>query len=86
MRTVEVGVELGLEAEMRVPGRAWLSWRVVEPDEPGVLELHQTAWFAPRGLWGRAYWYAMLPFHAVIFARMARSITRHAEAHPRPER
>ena len=62
------------------PGRAWLSWRIAEGDEPGVLALHQTAWFAPRGLWGRAYWYAMLPFHVVIFAGMARSITRHAEA------
>ncbi len=80
VRTVEVGVELGLEAEMRVPGRAWLSWRIDDGDEPGTLTLRQTAWFAPRGLWGRAYWYAMLPFHAVIFAGMARSIARHAEA------
>jgi uncharacterized protein YbjT (DUF2867 family) len=80
VRTVEVGVELGLEAEMRVPGRAWLSWRIDDGDEPGTLTLHQTAWFAPRGLWGRAYWYAMLPFHVVIFAGMARSITRRAEA------
>jgi Protein of unknown function (DUF2867) len=80
VRTVERGVELGLEAEMRVPGRAWLSWRIVDGDEPGVLRLQQTAWFAPRGLWGRAYWYAMLPFHFVIFAGMARSIIRHAEA------
>jgi hypothetical protein len=79
VRTVEVGTELGLEAEMKVPGRAWLSWRIEDGEEPGVLTLHQTAWFAPRGLWGRAYWYAMLPFHMVIFARMARSITRHAE-------
>jgi uncharacterized protein YbjT (DUF2867 family) len=80
VRTVEVGVELGLEAEMRVPGRAWLSWRIADGDRPGTLTLHQTAWFAPRGLWGRAYWYAMLPFHVVIFAGMARSIIRRAEA------
>lgn len=81
VRTVEVDSELGLEAQMRVPGRAWLSWRIEEADEPGSLTLHQTAWFAPRGLWGRAYWYAMLPFHVVIFAGMARSIVRHAEQH-----
>lgn len=79
VRNVEVGSELGLEAQMRVPGRAWLSWHIEESDEPGSLRLRQTAWFAPRGLWGRAYWYAMLPFHYVIFAGMARSITRHAE-------
>jgi uncharacterized protein YbjT (DUF2867 family) len=80
VRTVDPDVELGLEAEMRVPGKAWLSWRIDDGDVPGTLALHQTAWFAPRGLWGRAYWYAMLPFHFVIFAGMARSITRRAEA------
>ncbi len=65
---------------MRVPGRAWLSWTVVDDDpEDGRIELHQVAEFAPRGLWGRAYWWAMLPFHWAIFARMARSITRFAE-------
>lgn len=79
VRNVEVGSELRLEAQMRVPGRAWLSWRIEDSAEAGKLELHQTAWFAPRGLWGRAYWYAMLPFHYVIFAGMARAITRHAE-------
>ncbi|MGB0114480.1 MAG: SDR family oxidoreductase [Ilumatobacteraceae bacterium] len=79
VRTVEPGVELGLEAEMRVPGRAWLSWRIEQSDD-GSSTLHQTAWFAPRGLWGRAYWYAMLPFHDVIFAGMAGAIVRHAEA------
>jgi hypothetical protein len=78
VRTVVPGSELGLEAEMRVPGRAWLSWRIEDGDDGGLV-LHQTAWFAPRGLWGRAYWYAMLPFHVVIFAGMARSIVRHAE-------
>jgi len=79
VRTVEPGMELGLEAEMRVPGRAWLTWQIEETDEPATLRLRQTAWFAPRGLWGRAYWYAMRPFHFVIFAGMARAITRHAE-------
>ncbi len=79
VRTVVVGSELGLEAQMRVPGRAWLSWRIEESDAPGSLTLHQTAWFAPRGLWGRAYWYAMLPFHVVIFAGMARAIVHRAE-------
>jgi uncharacterized protein YbjT (DUF2867 family) len=78
---VEPGHELVLEAQMRVPGRAWLSWRIDEgPDgADGGRELHQIAYFAPRGLWGRAYWWAMLPFHWAIFARMARAVVRHAE-------
>ncbi len=76
---VEPGCELVLQAQMRVPGRAWLGWRIEDADEPGRHLLRQTAYFAPRGLWGRAYWYAMYPFHVVIFAGMARAIVRHAE-------
>lgn len=76
---VEPDRELALEAEMRVPGKAWLSWRIEELADGGH-RLHQTAHFVPRGLWGRAYWYAMFPFHVVIFARMCRAIVRHAES------
>ncbi len=80
---VEPGRELVLEAEMKVPGRAWLSWTIEETEHRSPqIRLHQVASFAPRGLWGRAYWFSMLPFHWVIFARMARSIVRHAEAGP----
>lgn len=50
-----------LYAEMKLPGEAWLEFRI----EGG--ELFQTATFRPRGLWGRIYWYSVLPFHAVIF-------------------
>jgi uncharacterized protein YbjT (DUF2867 family) len=77
--SVERDRALVLHAEMRVPGRAWLSWSIEELDAD-TRRLHQTAHFAPRGLWGRVYWYAMLPFHFVIFAGMARSIVRHAES------
>ena len=66
-----------LRAEMKVPGVAWLEW-VVEPTEHGS-RLIQIARFAPRGLSGRLYWWAMLPFHAPIFRRMAKRITRVAE-------
>jgi hypothetical protein len=77
---VDVGRELVLQAEMKVPGKAWLRWHITGPDDEGTVELHQIASFAPRGLFGRAYWFAMLPFHALIFARMARAIVRRAEA------
>jgi uncharacterized protein YbjT (DUF2867 family) len=69
---------LRLRAEMRVPGEAWLEYRVVAfPD--GTSGLEQRARFHPRGLWGRMYWGAMLPFHALIFPRMARQLARAAE-------
>lgn len=67
---------LRLRAEMRLPGRAWLEWRIV-PGAQTVLE--QRALYHPHGLWGRAYWYALLPFHAVIFARLARALVGVAE-------
>jgi uncharacterized protein YbjT (DUF2867 family) len=68
---------LRLRAEMRVPGEAWLEYRVVEL--PGGSGLDQRARFHPRGLWGRMYWSAMVPFHGLIFPRMARELVREAE-------
>lgn len=75
---VTPGTLLQLSAEMRLPGEAWLEWRV-EPGDQGHTLLHQTAYFRPRGLAGRVYWLAMLPFHRLIFGRMARSIAVAAE-------
>ncbi len=68
---------LDLKAEMKVPGEAWLHWEI--DDSNGTMELVQTATFAPRGLFGRLYWYALVPFHAIIFPQMARGIVSAAE-------
>lgn len=59
-----------LYAEMRLPGDAWLEFDI-EGDQ-----LHQKATFRPRGVWGRVYWYMVLPFHGLIFSGMLRAITR----------
>lgn len=75
---IEPGISLDLKAEMLLPGEAWLGWRVT-PTESGSI-LQQTAWFVPRGLFGRVYWYLMVPFHGRIFPRMARGIINAAEA------
>ncbi|MGB5418170.1 SDR family oxidoreductase [Algibacter sp.] len=56
--------KLLLYAEMRLPGEAWLEFKI----EDGLLK--QTATFRPRGLWGRLYWYSVLPFHGFIFRGM----------------
>ena len=58
-----------LYAEMRLPGEAWLEFRI---DHQNVL--HQTATFRPLGLWGRIYWYSVLPLHGFIFRGMIRNI------------
>jgi uncharacterized protein YbjT (DUF2867 family) len=57
-----------LYAEMRLPGEAWLEWRIVEDDQRRRLK--QTATFRPNGIMGRLYWYAVLPFHSFIFSGM----------------
>lgn len=63
-----------LYAEMKMPGEAWLEFKVSRKDSQSVLI--QTATFRPRGLWGRIYWYAVLPFHGLIFPKMARNIIK----------
>ena len=54
-----------LFAEMKLPGEAWLEFKI---DPQNVLT--QTATFRPLGLMGRIYWYAVLPFHGFIFKGM----------------
>jgi uncharacterized protein YbjT (DUF2867 family) len=58
-----------LYAEMKLPGEAWLEFKI---DENNLLI--QTATFRPLGLWGRIYWYAVLPFHGLIFKGMLKNI------------
>ncbi len=72
-RVVEVDPDEGrllLEAEMKVPGSAWFGWLFEETDEGS--ELTQVALFIPKGLFGRLYWWVLLPIHAVIWKQMTR--------------
>lgn len=62
-------VRLLLFAEMKLPGEAWLEFKIVNE------ELIQTATFRPLGLWGRLYWYSVLPFHGFIFRGMLKKLT-----------
>jgi uncharacterized protein YbjT (DUF2867 family) len=70
--------EVRLRAEMLLPGEAWLDWQVEEDAEGSTLR--QLALFAPKGLWGRIYWYSLVPFHGLIFGALNREIVRRAEA------
>lgn len=60
-----------LFAEMKLPGEAWLEFKI---DKDNIL--HQTATFRPRGLKGRLYWYSLIPFHYFIFGGMIRNIAK----------
>ncbi|MFT4666479.1 MAG: hypothetical protein ACI8YQ_003643 [Polaribacter sp.] len=59
-----------LFAEMKLPGEAWLEFNLQGN------ELTQTATFRPKGLSGRLYWYAVLPFHGFIFEGMINELTK----------
>jgi uncharacterized protein YbjT (DUF2867 family) len=69
--------KLGLVAEMKVPGKAWLQFEV-EPTSQGSV-IRQTAIFDPAGLGGLLYWYALYPIHYCIFQGMLRNIAIAAE-------
>ena len=66
-----------LYAEMKLPGEAWLEFRIQKSD--GQQTLVQTATFRPEGIWGRLYWYAVLPFHFFLFEGMIQRIVAYDE-------
>ncbi len=63
-----------LYAEMKLPGEAWLEFRIIEKN--GKNYLQQLATFRPKGVLGRLYWYGMLPIHFFVFNGMANNIAR----------
>lgn len=63
-----------LYAEMKLPGEAWLEFRIMKLKNK--LQLKQTATFRPKGIWGRIYWYSLLPFHYFIFNGMINNLTK----------
>jgi len=81
VEAVKVGRLLRLRAEMKLPGKAWLQFEA-QPRGDGKTLLTQTAYLAPKGLPGLAYWYGLYPFHGPIFRNMIAEIARLAEARP----
>jgi len=77
---VDEDKSLELHAEMKLPGNAWLSFQAQDLVEGSYLR--QRAVFVPHGLLGRVYWWAMTPFHFLIFRRMAAQIVMAAESRP----
>lgn len=69
---------LRLRSVVSMPGQAWLDI-CLEPGSSGGSVYRQTTAFRPSGPAGRAYWYAMLVPHRVVFSRLAADILQHAE-------
>jgi uncharacterized protein YbjT (DUF2867 family)/ligand-binding SRPBCC domain-containing protein len=68
-----------LAADMKLPGRGWLEFEVIPVDGGRRSRIRQTATFDPRGLFGRLYWNAIIPIHALMFGGLLRQIARRAE-------
>lgn len=64
-----------LYAEMKLPGEAWLEFKIIPGKAEGGV-LHQTATFRPNGVWGRIYWYTLYVFHIFIFGRLAKRLAK----------
>jgi uncharacterized protein YbjT (DUF2867 family) len=62
-----------LRAEMKLPGRAWLEFRIVK-QPPGHNLIIVTAYFQTKSILGRLYWYFFLPFHQIIFKDLLEDI------------
>lgn len=69
IEAIEPNKYLMLRAEMKLPGKGWLQFEV-KPMENGLSQLVQTAYFAPKGLFGYVYWYAIYVLHKFIFDGM----------------
>ena len=68
--------KLRLYAEMILPGKAWLEFKIEKLD--GKLKVTQEAIFVPRGLGGQLYWFFISPFHLLIFPTMLRNLIKSA--------
>ena len=67
---------LRLQAEMKLPGRAWLEFEV-QPSAGGTV-ISQTALYDPVGLAGLAYWYLVYPLHSLVFGRLLANVAKRA--------
>ncbi len=67
-----------LQAEMKVPGKAWLEFES-EAQENGQTLLTISAYFDAHGLFGFLYWYAMWPFHKFIFDGLTNEIAKRSQ-------
>lgn len=77
VEALDPGRLLRLRGEMKLPGKAWLQYEAQAVN--GGARLVQTTFFAPKGLSGWLYWYALYPIHRLVFSGMIAAIARRAE-------
>lgn len=75
---IEENKRLLLYAQMKLPGEGWLEFKIENQ------QLIQTAYFYPKGLFGRLYWYCLVPLHYFVFTNMINGIisnSKHNNSH-----
>ena len=77
VQDLEAGRRLLLQAEMKLPGRAWLEF-LLSPQPSGRTLVRCCAWFEPRGLLGELYWWVLYPVHILIFRGLVQAVCRKA--------
>ncbi len=82
VEAVQPPTRLRLYAEMVLPGKAWLEFRLEPAELEGrpAIRVVQEATFSPRGLGGTLYWNAILPLHAIVFPTMLRNLIKNAKS------
>jgi hypothetical protein len=75
-----INERLLLRAEMKLPGRAWLEFRIQKSGDKNCLSVK--AHYQARGIWGKLYWYLFLPFHIFIFKDLIQQIERRSDEGP----
>jgi uncharacterized protein YbjT (DUF2867 family) len=83
VEALEKNRKMLLRAEMKFPGKAWMLFSV-KPIDHGYSQLTQTAYFAPKGLFGHLYWYLLYPFHTLVFSGLIRAIASTVESKQSP--
>ncbi len=79
VEAIEPGRVLRLCSHLAAPGVGWMEWRVDAAKQDACC-LTQTAFFAPHGLPGFVYWFALSPVHRLVFRGLIKAIKRQSEA------
>jgi uncharacterized protein YbjT (DUF2867 family) len=61
-----------LRSEMKLPGRAWLEFKIEEETNKRIMSV--IVYYDTRSFFGKAYWYLFLPFHNLIFKDLLEQI------------
>ena len=77
---VEPGPAAAAARRDAAPGLAWLELRVGDEQPARQCAFEQRALFHPRGIAGHAYWWAVWPFHGLVFGSMQRNIAKRRRA------